>query len=168
MHFSNSTYQLDLVQISERVFSLKLYTDNIIRTDILEVKFDPDYLLSLYGLFDQLFINGVSFSVLFPMTDTMNTYKISAEYDTSRDWALITITHQSIYGQINTYTVISNLDEEYLQILDEFDQYIYPYLSPEELEDLDSASVDLTFKIEDRQRKMKADAIMYHQLRLSK
>ena len=113
MHFSNSTYQLDLVQISERVFSLKLYTDNIIRTDILEVKFDPDYLLSLYGLFDQLFINGVPFSVMFPMTDTMNTYKISAEYDTSRDWALITITHQSIYGQINTYTVISNLDEEY-------------------------------------------------------
>ena len=166
MYFSNSTYQMDLVQLNDNMFAFKIYTGTIIRNDIFEIRFDPEYMLSLYGLFDQLFINGVPFTVMFPITDTFNVYEISVEYDNPRDNAIITITHKNIYGsEARKYEIITDLEEEFLQILDAFDQYMYAYLSPEELEfvieDLDSASIDLSYKIFDRQSKLQVDAAIY-------
>lgn len=157
MIFLNSPYTLNFDRISRDMFILQVKTEYNI---LLEIRFDPDYMMSLFGLFDGLFLNGIPFKVLFPLTSTVEVFSIEAKYDDNRDNAIINITQQNIFGQEKVYTIISDLDDEYLQILDAFDYYIAEYLSPQELneycEDFDSFSLELAYRANDRQSVLKS------------
>lgn len=159
MKFLKSPYELDLIKISNDIYELKLST---ICNTVLEIKFDKDYMLSLYGLFYRLFADKCRFAVQFPITNTTNYFSITGELDSTEDFAIITITQYDMFNHTNRYQIVSDLDNEYLEILFTFEHYVADYMEDDEYEiynecdAIDYLAEQLSVLIDDRQNNLKS------------
>lgn len=152
MKFLNSPYELNIEKINNNIFVLRLST---ICNTILEIKFDSDYLLSLYGYLDNLYINSVNFEIIFPLTSTVEFFKITGLFRMEDYNVELIITQQNIYGLENKYSIIIEAGEEFGSLLTTIEEYIFDYLTEQELEDycsdMDSMCMELMCKSDGRQ-----------------
>ena len=121
MKFQKSPYELDL-KYDDKWFYLIL---SINKQYILDIKFDTEYLLSMYGFFYSTFVNSVPFGITFPPTNRFESISMYCHFFEGNSYKLI-IEKTALNKESTRYEIIIDPDAEddegmlFLEMLEEY------------------------------------------------
>lgn len=149
MTFQKSPYELDL-RYDDKWFYLVL---SINKQYILDIRFDTEYLLSMYGFFYSAFVNSVPFGITFPPTNRFESISIYCHYQEGNCHKL-TIEKTTLNKESIKYEILIDSDaedDEGMLFLEMIEEYVDIYACMDynvndedyDYSDLEAVAIDL-------------------------
>lgn len=141
MKFYNG-YEINISSIKNSKITLFEMSISLHNQKLFDIKMDLEFILTLYSLIDEGYINSIPFGIRFPLQSTMEVYDfyfgICAK---DQDYYMIEISRTNIHQQTDVYNIKISFDEVYELLFEIFsiidgDYYQYSYINCEDTDDI--------------------------------